>query len=298
MRSGQWMARIVAVTALSASVPWLATAAGASAGMLRSPVTPAAGWLAARPAAPLVTDSGSVRHGKRGLPAPPMTVSMLSANAGKQAAAARVLQVMRAKAGTDGKCGSLSCRTGLPAARNLKATQQAQILNYFCGPATVTEMLAQMGVTVTQRAAAQELGTTSSGTDWSNASGYPVPDVLNANQKLNQYVAVALPWSPTSVQIQTYETDLVTDVNHNGGVPLAGNAYETAGGPHLAGNPVDQTIFHWFDIRGYEESGAVTNYEDSVHAAASIGWSAQVPAYSSMASSTIVEIMGARGYIW
>jgi hypothetical protein len=35
-----------------------------------------------------------------------------------------------------------------------------------------------------------------------------------------------------------------------------------------------------------------------VHGASSIGWAATVPAYSSLPSSTIVNIVGARGYDW
>jgi hypothetical protein len=66
----------------------------------------------------------------------------------------------------------------------------------------------------------------------------------------------------------------------------------------LAGHPENQEIFHWFDIRGYQNSGATTEYEDSVHGAPSIGWSATVPAYSSLASRTVVMILAARGYDW
>ena len=70
------------------------------------------------------------------------------------------------------------------------------------------------------------------------------------------------------------------------------------GGPHLAGHPENQEITHWFDIRGYRNYGATTEYEDSVHGASSIGWSAGVPAYSALSSRTIVYILGARGYDW
>jgi hypothetical protein len=185
-----------------------------------------------------------------------------------------------------------------PPSRALAPTQQPQIRNYFCGPATVSEMLAQMGVTLPQRAAARELHTNASGTDWSNSHGYPVPRVLNANQKIRAYVAVGLPWTPTAAQIKSFELDLVTDINTGHGVPLAGNAYEVPGGPHLVGHPPGQQILHWFDIRGYARSGAVTDYEDSVHGAASIGWSGSVPAYSALPSASIVYIVGARGYIW
>jgi hypothetical protein len=155
-----------------------------------------------------------------------------------------------------------------------------------------------MGKTLSQRRAARELGTNSDGTGWSDGSGYPVPKVLNANQRLTSYVAVGLPWTPTGAELKTYEIDLVTDINHNGGVPLSGDAYEVPGGPHLVGHPLNQTIFHWFDIRGYQRSGAITDYEDSVHGASSIGWAATVPAYSSLPSVTILNIMGARGYDW
>jgi hypothetical protein len=227
-----------------------------------------------------------------------MTASMARANAVKQALARRILKVTSGHVAPAGKCTSRACRARLPVARDLAGTQRPQNRNYFCGPATISEMLAQMGVYLSQWRAGRQLGTTPSGTDWSNASGYPVPQVLNKHQSRNVYVAVGLPWSPTSSQVRTYEIDLVTDINHHGGVPLAGNAYEVPGGPHLVGNPLGQAVFHWFDIRGYSGSGAVTDYEDSVHGAASIGWSGAVPAYSSLSSVTIVDILGARGYDW
>lgn len=251
---------------------------------------------AAQPA-PLVTDSGLALPAKAGLPAPAMSAAMLAANAEKQAAA-RQFVATRRKPILARACSGRACRNGLPAARDLRPTQRAQTTDYFCGPATVAEMLAQMGKTVGQRKSARELGTTPGGTDWSDAGGYPVPNVLNKNQNLNVYVAVGLPWVPTAAQIAVYETDLVTDINHNGGVPLAGDAYEVPGGPHLVGHPADQTIYHWFDIRGYRNSGAITDYEDSVHGASSIGWAGTVPAYSSLPSATIVDIVGARGYDW
>jgi hypothetical protein len=159
-------------------------------------------------------------------------------------------------------------------------------------------MLAQVGVVLSQNAAARQLGTNTSGTDWSNGRGYPVARVLNANQDQTKYVAVGLPWSPTQAQVARYQKDLVTDLNRGNGVPLAGNGYEVPGGPHLVGHPAGQQIMHWFDIRGYARSGAVTAYEDSVHGASSIAWGASVPAYSMLPSATIVYILGARGYIW
>jgi hypothetical protein len=42
----------------------------------------------------------------------------------------------------------------------------------------------------------------------------------------------------------------------------------------------------------------LTAYEDSVHGAASIPWSGNVPAYVPFESNTLVRIMGGRGYVW
>ena len=237
--------------------------------------------IGATQAAPLVTDATGTAEARRELASPKMSPAMLLANKIKQAAAAKYL-------------GQVSP----PAAKYLVATQQAQVRNYFCGPATVAEMLAQVGVKLSQPAVARQLGTNGSGTDWSNGHGYPVPRVLNANQHTTKYVAVGLPWSPTSTQITAFTTDLVADISKGAGVPIAGNAYEVPGGPHLVGHPAGQEIMHWFDIRGYAQSGAVTAYEDSVHGAGSIAWNGSVPAYSTLPTSTVVDILGARGYVW
>jgi hypothetical protein len=249
-----------------------------------------AGWWAAA-MAPAALAGGTAD-------ASPLAGAARQASQQARQQARAVLRLLRHDSAAGAKCTAAACRSGLPAARDLRATQQAQALEYYCGPATVAEMLAQLGRHVSQAAAARELGTGPAGTGWAAAGGYPVPDVLNANQGINGYVPVALPAQPTAAQLREFEADLVADLNHDGGVPLAGNAYEVAGGPHLAGNPVNETIFHWIDIRGYQKFGAVADYEDSVHGAPSIGWSAGVPAYSSLSSQALVSILGGRGYDW
>jgi hypothetical protein len=274
--------RVAAIAALAIAAWWAVAMVPAALAQSAADTSP----LAARPAA--------------GRPAAARLVSeqarpQASEQARQQARA--VLRLLRRDSAAWAKCAA-ACRAGLPAALDLRATQLAQAREYYCGPATVAEMLAQLGQPVSQAATARELGTGPAGTNWADDAGSPVPDVLNANQGKNNYVPVALPAVPATAQLRQFEADLVADLNHEGGVPLAGNAYEVAGGPHLAGNPVNQTIFHWFDIRGYQDFGAVADYEDSVHGASSIGWSAGVPAYSSLSSATIVAILGDRGYDW
>jgi len=189
---------------------------------------------------------------------------------------------------------------GYPSSAHLAANQTSQATSYYCGPASVHEALGTIGISLSQSAAATKLHTTSDGTAWSGGgtspSGYPVPDVLNRNQGRNYYVPQPVP-NATSNAISTFKGDLKMDV-YAIRAPLVGDAWEVPGGPHLVGHPTNREIFHWFEIRGYQNSGGSTMYEDSVHGANSISWSGSVPPYSTLASSTIVTIISGRGYVW
>jgi hypothetical protein len=199
------------------------------------------------------------------------------------------------------ECGSCDGNGSLPKAASLFANQAPQITGYYCGPAAVHEALDALGVSLSQSAAATALHTTTDGTAWSGGgtspSGFPVPDVLNARENRNFYVPQPVSWA-TSSAISTYESDLGSDI-FVVRAPLIGDAWETRYSDyHLVGHPTDRTIFHWFEIRGYESYGAATMYEDSVHNASSVSWSAGVPAYSTLPSEQIVSIVSGRGYVW
>jgi hypothetical protein len=186
-----------------------------------------------------------------------------------------------------------------PASKGLAQNQVAQQTSYWCGPAAVVEALGQIGYAISQTTAAAKLGTTTDGTAWSGGhtmTGFPVPDVLNLYQTRNYYIPQSVAVTPTAANQSNYKLDLVNNVTHS--VPMVGDAFETAASAHLlVGHPA-KTTYHWFDIRGYADNGANTMYEDSVHGASTIGWSASVPAYSTLPSSWIVGIVGGRGYVW
>jgi hypothetical protein len=190
---------------------------------------------------------------------------------------------------------------GYPSSAHLAANQTAQSTSYYCGPASVHEALGAIGISLSQASAATKLHTTTDGTAWSGGgtspSGYPVPDVLNAMQGRNYYVPQPVSIAVTSDTVSTYKRDLRVDI-YTVRAPLVGDAWEAPGGPHLVGHPTNREIFHWFEIRGYQNTGGSTMYEDSVHGASSISWSGSVPAYSTLASSTIVTIVSGRGYVW
>jgi hypothetical protein len=203
-------------------------------------------------------------------------------------------------ASPDATCGARCGGGGYPSSASFAGNQTPQITSYYCGPATVHEALNSVGVGMSQQTAADHLNTTTAGTAWSGGgtspSGYPVPDVLNHHETRNYYVPQSVPSDGPSA-VDQYEQDLTYDI-YAVGAPTVGDAYEVPGGAHLNGHPKDRQILHWFDIRGYTDSGASTMYEDSVHSATSVTWYAGVPAYSTLSSSRIVTLVEGRGYIW
>lgn len=210
----------------------------------------------------------------------------------RQRAASRWHQVLVAGARADA-AGAAPAATSA----DIVANQQGQINGYYCGPAAVSEALSALGVNLSQSSAGSLLQTSADeGTAWSGlnidvprTTGYPVPDLINYESG-GWYAPVSVPYQPAGSDDTTYVNDLTYDIDHRW--PLVGDAWEVPNGPHLVGHP-NIEIYHWFEIRGYEDSGSTTDYEDS----ATTVWSG-VPAYSSLSSQTIVEIVGGRGYVW
>lgn len=187
----------------------------------------------------------------------------------------------------------------VPAALTLVENEVAQKNEAWCDPAAVHEALGAIGISLSQANAAKALGTGSNGTAWYLGSSatypYPTRHVLNDELGYTFYYVQSLPDSPTSAEVTTYEQELVSDIGVS--MPLIGNAYEVVGGPHLVGHP-DENLQHYVEIRGYHQTGAQTNYEDSIHGNTQVGWYASVPAYSQMSSATFATILGDRGYVW
>lgn len=188
----------------------------------------------------------------------------------------------------------------VPTTTVLAENEKAQKTEAYCDPASVHELLNDRGIALSQDDAANLLGTSAtSGTPWYNGPSASVPwptsHVLNHEQSTWDYEPVSLPDSPTAAQKTAYEDALITDMTH--GWPMIGNAFEVVGGPHLVGHP-NENLQHYVEIRGYHDSGATTNYEDSIHGNTQVGWYANVPAYSPLPSTTFATILGDRGYVW
>jgi hypothetical protein len=177
--------------------------------------------------------------------------------------------------------------------------QYGQVTGSFCGPATIEEISSSVPgpspIGLSQWSIAAYMD--GQGGNEINANGTNVDQETNG---LNHYVGVpdygwnfygfvGMSYNPTSGDRSGFEANLASDVSNNS--PVAGDAWEVAGGPHLVGHPVNQTIFHWFAI--YGTSGSSTYYADS----ATTVWSG-VPAFSWFSTYTLETILGGRGYIW
>jgi hypothetical protein len=173
--------------------------------------------------------------------------------------------------------------------------QYAQVTNYFCGPAVVSEFSATVPgsspYNLDQWTVANYMGTTANGTSWSQEVNglnhfVGVPDF-----GWNYYGMAWVSDPPTAQQQTDFYNRLVTDVGQSS--PIAGLAFEVPGGPHLVGHPVNQQIGHWIEIGGYNTSPSQVWYADS----ATSVWSS-VPRYSWIDMYTMEVILGGAGYIW
>ncbi len=178
--------------------------------------------------------------------------------------------------------------------------QYGQDTGWFCGPATVAEMSATVpgpsAYNLNQYAVASYMGTTTSGTGEGQEVGGLNYYVGQPDMGYAFYSFVDMNYTPTSAQDNTFVKNLEWDVTL--GTPIAGDAWEVGGSypgeyPHLVGHPYNQTIFHFFEIGGYNLNNGDLYYADSANTV----WST-VPPYSWYPISTVETILGGRGYIW
>lgn len=169
--------------------------------------------------------------------------------------------------------------------------QQGQLTSYYCGPATVSEIAATRGLRVAQTTSASWMGT---GPD----AGTSVDQLVRGLNHFvgepsgGSYAFVSLSYDPTPAERAAFVEHVRSDLTTHGGWPVAGDAWEVPGGPHLVGHP-NVEIFHWVEIGGLGEGDTATYYADS----ATTVWSG-VPAYSWIDTQAMATILGGRGYAW
>lgn len=228
--------------------------------------------------------------------APPLTGEakvLTDAKAAKAMAYFQAAQHAWATAGAD-EAGSTTTTSAPPIHKTLNMPLELQQDPAWCGPANMAMIVKYRGHGFSgtayqqQQAAANMLNTTEQyGTDYG-----AMQPALNSRVGQFFYVDVPLPDAPTTTQIQSYEAELVNDVNIGTGWPIAANEY--AAPDHWleyqsqAGGGI---IMHWIAAHGYGGSGSETHYQDP-------GWGQQGVAYYKEQSPYFVVALGGRGYVF
>jgi hypothetical protein len=289
------MAKVVRLLISSTTAVVVATGLGGIA-------APAAYAAPAQADDPVAAASAAYKATHDTDPHSPLSAADRQALAGKSQQAQEHMQAkLAARQGSGGSDSAVAMAQY--AANEIPLTQQPQQTSYYCGPATVSELLGARGVSYSQSSSAYLLRTTTDGTAWygvdarvPNPTSRPIRDVLNYLLNTSFYIPVDLPYSPSSTDKANYRSRLTYDIDAGWGI--SANAWEVTGGYHLTGHPNIQ-IFHHYAVFGYTNYGAGTTYADSVHGATSISWSGGVPAYTyGYDSDHITVINGGRGYIW
>ena len=129
--------------------------------------------------------------------------------------------------------------------RVLDVAYEVQSTGYWCGPTATKIALSSRMPAPSQQALANQLPTTTNGTDWVGQ----VTQTLNANLRATWYRTVEMPNNtPTAAQRDLLWRDLRRSIDN--GFPLVANIVAPPTN-HPPGYPSDRTIYHYFTVIGY-----------------------------------------------
>jgi len=133
------------------------------------------------------------------------------------------------------------------AVKTLNIDFQYQQTGYWCGPAATRIALSARISPPSQQQLANELPTTTNGTDWIGQ----VTRVLNNHVGTGWYETKEMPNDPpTQAQRDLLWRDVVLDIDNN--YPIVANIVAPANN-HPPGYP-NYTIYHYFTVIGYDSS--------------------------------------------
>ncbi|MFF0341998.1 C39 family peptidase [Kribbella sp. NPDC004875] len=131
--------------------------------------------------------------------------------------------------------------------KTLNIDFQYQQTGYWCGPAATRIALSARIAPPSQQQLANELPTTTNGTDWIGQ----VTRVLNNHLGTGWYETKEMPNDPpTQAQRDLLWRDVVLDIDNN--YPIVANIVAPANN-HPPGYP-NYTIYHYFTVIGYDDS--------------------------------------------
>jgi len=182
-----------------------------------------------------------------------------------------------------------------------RITHSPQARWYWCGPATGV-MVVKGWASPSQLTMSNHMNTwPETGTGWGTGPNAPIPNGINAYVGTRRdYTGIGVPsGGGTSATRTTFQQRLVA--NTDAGRGLAANIWQGASTPPNSrlnpGYPA-QTVKHIFAIRGYSNYGSTAYYVDPASGGAGVDWGGNVPAYSTVTTTKLMPLLGARGYVW
>lgn len=204
---------------------------------------------------------------------------------------------------------------GLPATAVIGYAHQPQQTFFYCGPASIAQNMALMGIPSSQEEAAGRMKTTRKGTAWSGVlldyyapdigrSGYPLADIMSSYMygfgRAGRYYPANVPGSPTGTDVANFRMRVMSDTAS--GYPVVGNVWEVngPGNARLPGHPTwaGDDIFHIYSIHGYDTRDDTIFVTDPAAQSSAISWGSGVPKYSRLNTSLLTTLNGGRGYAW
>jgi hypothetical protein len=142
----------------------------------------------------------------------------------------------------------------------LGISYQVQETGYWCGPAATRHALsARMGNPPTQSQLAQQLPTSTNGTDWIGQ----ITTTLNNRLGASRYRTVEMPNDPpTQAQRDRLWNDILVSIDNN--YPVVANIVAPPSN-HPPGYPSNQTIYHYFTVTGYNPDTRQVYIADSAN---------------------------------
>ncbi len=161
--------------------------------------------------------------------------------------------------GDGGGSGATETIAGETHWKVLNHDYQAQTTGYWCGPAASRIALSTRIAPPTQQALANELGTTTNGTDWIGQ----VTAVLNDDLGGAYYKTTEMPNDPpTQPQRDRLWNDVVHSIDNDFAI-VANIVAPPSNQP--PGYPSNQTIYHYFAVVGYNSEKREVYIADSAN---------------------------------
>ncbi|MBL9016716.1 MAG: C39 family peptidase [Myxococcales bacterium] len=142
--------------------------------------------------------------------------------------------------------------------RIVPVAYEVQSTGYWCGPTATKMALSARMTPPSQQALANQLGTTTNGTDWVGQ----ITNVLNNNLRAKWFVTREMPNDPpTPAQRDQLWRDVVRSIDN--GFPFVANIVAPPSN-HPPGYP-NSTIYHYFTVNGYNPQTRQVYISDSAN---------------------------------